>query len=292
MLLKEIKNIFHKELDHQFGKSEVAHFFYYFVEHYLGLPRFHLAIHPQWIITKEEESHFFKGLAELKNGVPVQYILGSTTFMDLRFMVNEHVLIPRPETEELVQWVIEDHKSSKKMLNVLDIGTGSGCIAIALAKYLPSVHVTALDVSKEALAVARYNAKVNKVNMECLEADVRTLEIGEDAYDIIISNPPYVLEKEKPKMQDHVKNAEPALALFVPDLQPLFYYEYIAKVAKKGLRKGGGLYLEINEQFGKEVSKLLTANNLINIEVRQDLHGKDRFIKSEVNQKSDLQGNL
>lgn len=292
MLLKEIKNIFHKELDHQFGKSEVAHFFYYFVEHYLGLPRFHLAIHPQWIITKEEESHFFKGLAELKNGVPVQYILGSTTFMDLRFMVNEHVLIPRPETEELVQWVIEDHKSSKKMLNVLDIGTGSGCIAIALAKYLPSVHVTALDVSKEALAVARYNAKVNKVNMECLEADVRTLEIGEDAYDIIISNPPYVLEKEKPKMQDHVKNAEPALALFVPDLQPLMYYEYIAKVAKKGLRKGGRMYLEINEQFGKEVSKLLRSHNLMNIEVRQDLHGKDRFIKSEVYQKSDLQGNL
>lgn len=292
MLLKEIKDVFHKELDPQFGREEVAHFFYYFVEHYLDLPRFHLAIHPQWIITKEEESHFFKGLSKLKKGVPVQYILGYTTFMDLPFTVNENVLIPRPETEDLVQWILEDHKRSKTTLNVLDIGTGSGCISIALAKYLPNAHVTALDVSKEALAVAKYNAEQNKVNIECLKADVRTLEIVEDAYDIIVSNPPYVLEKEKSKMQDHVKNAEPALALFVPDLQPLLYYEYIAKVAKKALKRGGGLYLEINEQFGKEVSKLLTAHNLINIELRQDFHGKDRFIKSEVNLKSDLQGNL
>jgi release factor glutamine methyltransferase len=151
-----------------------------------------------------------------------------------------------------------------------------------LAKYLPNAHVTALDVSKEALAVAKNNVAKNKVNVECLEADIRSMEIGEDAYDIIVSNPPYVLEKEKLVMQDHVKNAEPALALFVPDLQPLLYYEYIAKVAKKGLRKGGGLYLEINELFGKEVSELLKSYDMTNIEIRQDLHGKDRFIKSGV----------
>jgi len=279
MLLKDIKHIFHQELDIQYGTEEVSHFFYYFLENYLGLPRFHLALHPQWIITKEDESLFFEGLAALKQGKPIQYILGTSSFMDLTFAVNEHVLIPRPETEELVKWVIKDYQKSEANIKLLDIGTGSGCIAIALAKYLLSAEVIAVDISKKALAVAKQNAINNEVNIVFKLADVRSMDIGEQDYDIIVSNPPYVLEKEKALMEKHVKNAEPSLALFVPDKKPLLYYEYLAKVGQKALKKGGTLYLEINEAFGKEVCDLLKNHSFSTIEIRQDLQGKDRFIK-------------
>lgn len=279
MLLKDIKHIFHQELDIQYGTKEVSHFFYYLVESYLGLPRFHLAIHPQWIISKEDESLFFEGLAALKQGKPIQYVLGTTSFLDLTLTVNEHVLIPRPETEELVQWVLKDFQMSEAKIKILDIGTGSGCIAIALAKYLPQAEVSAIDISKDALAVAKQNAIKNKVSVLLKKADVRAMDSSDENYDIIVSNPPYVLEKEKASMQDHVKNSEPSLALFVPDAQPLLYYKYLAKVAQKALKEGGVLYLEINEVFGKEVSDLLKEHSFTNIEIRQDLHGKDRFVK-------------
>jgi len=279
MLLKDIKHIFHQELDIQYGTEEVSHFFYYFLESYLGLPRFHLALHPQWIITKEDESLFFEGLAALKKGKPIQYILGTSSFMDLTLTVNEHVLIPRPETEELVKWVIKDYQKSEAKIKLLDIGTGSGCIAIALAKYLPRAKVIAVDISKKALAVAKQNAIDNEVNILFKQADVRTMDIGEHEYDIIVSNPPYVLEKEKALMEKHVKNAEPSLALFVPDKQPLLYYEFLAKVGQKALKEGGVLYLEINEAYGKEVCDLLKNHSFSRTEIRQDLQGKDRFIK-------------
>lgn len=279
MLLKDIKHIYHQELDIQYGTEEVTHFFYYFVERYLGLPRFHLAMHPQWIITKEDESLFFEGLAALKQGKPIQYILGTASFLDLTLTVNEHVLIPRSETEELVRWIIKDNQKSTSNIKIVDIGTGSGCIAIALAKYLPLAKVTAIDISKKALTVAKQNAKRNEVVVLFKKADVRTMALSEENYDIIVSNPPYVLEREKASMQDHVKNSEPSLALFVPDTQPLLYYEYLAKVAQKALKEGGVLYLEINELFGKEIRELLEEHSFTNIEIRQDLHGKERFIK-------------
>ena len=279
MLLKDIKHIFHQELDIQYGTEEVSHFFYYFLESYLGLPRFHLALHPQWIITKEDESLFFEGLAALKKGKPIQYILGTSSFMDLTLAVNEYVLIPRPETEELVKWVIKDYQKSEANIKLIDIGTGSGCIAIALAKYLPRAKVIAVDISKKALAVAKQNAIDNEVNILFKQADVRNMDIGEHEYDIIVSNPPYVLEKEKALMEKHVKNAEPSLALFVPDKQPLLYYEFLAKVGQKALKEGGVLYLEINEAYGKEVCDLLKNHSFSRTEIRQDLQGKDRFIK-------------
>ncbi|NNJ89815.1 MAG: peptide chain release factor N(5)-glutamine methyltransferase [Eudoraea sp.] len=279
MLLKDIKQIFHQELDLQYGKEEVTHFFYYFVESYLGLPRFHLAIQPQWIITKEEESLFFEGLAALKLGRPIQYVLGTTSFLELTLRVNEHVLIPRPETEELVRWILKDHEGSRSKIKILDIGTGSGCIAIALAKYLPLAEVEAIDISEEALVVAKQNATKNEVTVLFKQADVRDIDIPQKEYDIIVSNPPYVLESEKVSMENHVKNAEPSRALFVPDKHPLLFYEYLAIVAQKALKKGGELYLEINQLYGKEVSDLLKEHGINDIEIRQDLHGKDRFIK-------------
>lgn len=279
MLLKDIKHIFHQELDIQYGTEEVAHFFYYFVESYLGLPRFHLALHPQWNITKEDESLFFEGLAALKRGRPIQYILGTASFLDLTLIVNKHVLIPRPETEELVRWVLKDCQKSEANIKILDIGTGSGCIAIAMAKYLPLAEVSAIDISKEAIDVAKQNAITNNVTVLFKKADVCDMDISKESFDIIVSNPPYVLESERVSMQEHVKNSEPALALFVPDKQPLLYYEYLANLAQKGLKKGGRLYLEVNELFGKEVGVLLKDHSLKDIEIRQDLQGKVRFIK-------------
>ncbi len=279
MLLKDIKHIFHQELDIQYGMEEVSHFFYYLVESYLGLPRFHLAIHPQWIVSKEDESLFFESLAALKQGRPIQYILGTTTFMDLTLKVTDDVLIPRPETEDLVRWILEDNPKSVSGIRILDIGTGSGCIAIALAKYLPGTQVSAVDISEKALVVAKQNAKMNGVVVLFQQADVRSMDLGDDKYDIIVSNPPYVLESEKLEIKEHVKNSEPSLALFVPDKQPLLYYEYLAEVAEKSLKSGGSLYLEINEKFGKQLSDLLKEHMLTNIELRKDLYGKDRFIK-------------
>jgi len=281
VLLKEIKHIFHRELDHRYGRDEVEHFFYHFVEFYLGQPRFHLALQPDWIITKEEEGVFFRGLAALKQGQPLHYILGVKNFMDLTLKVNQHVLIPRPETEELVHRILEDFKGLEKPLNILDIGTGSGCIAIALAKYLPQASVIATDLSSKALQLARVNARENDVNVTFLESDMRTMELEKGTYDIIVSNPPYVLERERLEMEEHVKDAEPSMALFVPDETPLLFYEYIAKAAEKGLVDGGTLYLEINQKFGEETIDLLKNHNFKNIELSRDLHGNDRFVRAQ-----------
>lgn len=281
VLLKEIRHIFHKELDHQYGREEVEHFFHHFVEHYLGQPRFHLAMHPNWIISREEEGEFFRGLAALRQGQPLHYVLGSKVFMDLNFRLNKHVLIPRPETEELVRLVIARHQEDRPPLRILDLGTGSGCIAISLAKYLPQAEVFAIDISGKALNLARENASANDVSVQFSESDMTHMEIETEFYQIIISNPPYVLEEEKALMDPHVKDAEPATALFVPDDRPLLFYEYITGAARKGLAEGGHLYLEINQRFGQEVKDLLSEVGFTEVEVLKDLHGHDRFVKAK-----------
>ncbi|MBT8281470.1 MAG: peptide chain release factor N(5)-glutamine methyltransferase [Muriicola sp.] len=280
MLLKEIKHVFHKELDQRYGSDEVDHFFYHFIEHYLGLPKFHLALQPEWIITKEEEGVFFRGLSALKQGQPLQYVLGITSFMDLPIKVNNNVLIPRPETEELVRAIIEDYKDFSTALRVLDIGTGSGCIALSLSKYLPMAIVKGIDLSPGALKTARENARLNELDVEFVESDIRTMNLPEESYDIIVSNPPYVLDMEKSAMEEHVKEAEPSMALFVPDDTPLVFYKYIVSEARKALVKGGAIYLEINQRFGNEVSNLLEDHKFESIELSKDLYGRDRFVKA------------
>ncbi|SMP23223.1 release factor glutamine methyltransferase [Muriicola jejuensis] len=281
LLLKEIRHIFHKELDRQYGRQEVEHFFHHFVEHYLDQPRFVLVLHPNWSLSKDEEGTFFRGLAALKQGQPLHYIVGSKVFMDLKFRLNEHVLIPRPETEEMVRHIIEHHRNDPPRLRIMDLGTGSGCIAISLAKYLPQAEVSAIDISGKALRLASENAWENKVRVNFSEMDMTKMELEEDSYEVIVSNPPYVMEKEKAGMQSHVKDAEPALALFVPDERPLLFYEYIAKVAQKGLTDGGSLYLEINRQFGEEVKKLLEDSGFTKVEVIPDMHGHDRIVRAK-----------
>lgn len=283
MILKDIKNIFHIELDTLYGKEEVAHFFYMLIEHYLGLERFVLAIDPNITVSKDEEKILFEGLSQLKLERPIQYIIGMAQFMDLQLKVDENVLIPRPETEELVRWILKDLAKVKKPIKILDIGTGSGCIAIALAKNLPNAVVAASDISGKALKVAEFNARLHEVDILFMEADMRSMQVKKGDYSIIVSNPPYVLESEKTAIRNHVKNREPAGALFVPDETPLLCYEYILKVAKIGLKPGGTLYLEINQDLGKDTILLLEDQKFSEIELRKDMFGKDRMVKAKWN---------
>ena len=288
MLLREIKNIFHQELDDLYGKEEVSSFFHLLTEHYFGLERFVLAIQPDLVIDKDQETILFKALADLKLEKPVQYITGSAPFLELDFKVNEHVLIPRPETEELVRWILDDVKTRKEPLTVLDMGTGSGCIPISLAKNLEQAQVQALDISKEALEVARENAMTHGVQVDFFQADILNLDFLSDTeqsqglkatYDIIVSNPPYVRELEKKAMRNNVLKNEPNIALFVPDEDPLKFYRAIVNFASERLNAKGVLYLEINQYLGKEMVDLLAASHFELIELRKDLFGKDRMLK-------------
>jgi len=282
MLLKEIKKVFHTELDAIYGKEEVSSFFYLLIEHYLGLERFILAVQPELIITKEKESPLFEALSKLKLQVPIQYIIGKTHFMDLDFVVNKNVLIPRPETEELVRWVLDDFSTVKSDLKILDIGTGSGCIAVSLAKNLPKAKVYAIDVSEEALVVVKETAKLNGVEIYFINADILEVNDLDDKFDIIISNPPYVRMLEKQEMKNNVLDNEPELALFVADDNPLIFYKKIIELAAKNLIDKGVLYFEINQYLGKETQSLLEATNFSEIELRKDFFGNDRMLKGKI----------
>nr|WP_293301049.1 peptide chain release factor N(5)-glutamine methyltransferase [Allomuricauda sp.] len=307
MLLQEVKTIFHKELDGIYPKEEVDAFFYRCIEHYLGLERFVLVVHPNTTVTKEDEQPLFEALAQLKQERPLQYILGTAHFMDMEFAVNGDVLIPRPETEELVQWIMDDVKNQKSErehrtseIRILDIGTGSGCIAIALAKYIPTAKVYALDISEKALKVARKNAEANSVDVTFLKQSILEPELAlelvlapelalgpelalELEFDIVVSNPPYVRELEKKEIKKNVAGHEPHLALFVPNEDPLLFYRAIAHFANKNLTKNGSLYLEINQYLGVETQALLKAHNFSEIELRKDIFGNDRMIKANPN---------
>lgn len=284
MLLREIKSIFHKELDHSYPKEEVDSFFYLLVEHYLKLERFVLALTPNLTLTKEEEQPLFEALTQLRLARPIQYIVGTAFFMDMDFKVNENVLIPRPETEELVRWVLTDLRSTeqvqpKEKLNILDIGTGSGCIAVSLAKNLPDAEVLALDISGKALQIAEQNALHNKVSVTFLQEDILVLDSLDIKFDAMVSNPPYVRELEKKDMHKNVTDYEPIGALFVSDENPLQFYEAIASFAMNNLREGGSLYLEINQYLSKETEQLLKTHNFSEIELRKDIFGKYRMVK-------------
>ena len=278
MLLREIKNIFHSELDVLYGKDEVASFFYLLIEHYFDLERFVLAIQPELVIEKEQETIIFKALSELKLERPIQHIIGSSYFMDLDFKVNSHVLIPRPETEELVRWIIEDSEKAEKPLTILDMGTGSGCIPISLDKNLPNVIVHGLDISSDALEVAQENNKTHGRKVVFFQADILNLDY-KGTYDIIVSNPPYVRELEKAELQNNVIDHEPSIALFVPDEDPLKFYRAIINFASRNLNDKGSLYLEINQYLSNEMIALLKKYEFHTIILKQDMFGNDRMLK-------------
>ena len=285
MKLKDIQDIFHKELDAIYGLDEVNSFFYLLIEAYRNFSRIQLALDPEFTITKQESETLFDALEKLKEEEPIQYILGETEFYGLPFKVSQYTLIPRPETEELVQWIIESVTTNdiEKPLNILDVGTGSGCIAIALAKHLPEAKVYALDVSDEALKIAKQNADLNKVTIHCIEKDILEVETyvldGCIQFDIIVSNPPYVRNLEKEAMKANVLQHEPHLALFVDDNNPLQFYKAISEFAVNNLTKKGLLFFEINEYLGTEMKHLFEANQFKSIALKQDIFGKDRMMK-------------
>ena len=282
MLLQEIKILFHKELDVIYPTTEVDSFFYRMIEHYLGLERFILALEPQTVVSKEDEQPLFEGLAKLRLQQPLQYILGTSYFFDSEFIVNKNVLIPRPETEELVQWIIAEIGNWKSEIRILDIGTGSGCIAISLAKNVPNAKVYALDVSEEALNVAKENALKNDVTIEFIQANILELECLNENFDVIVSNPPYVRALEKEMMSSNVKEEEPSLALFVSDEKPLIFYDKITQLAKQSLNFNGVLYFEINQYLGNETKQLLEDENFSEIELRKDMFGNNRMLKGKI----------
>ena len=277
MRLKDIQGEFHEQLDIIYGKEEVDSFFFMLIDFYFNVSRIQLAVNSDAVATDSDK--ILKALKLLKQHKPIQYIIGETEFYGLTFHVNEGVLIPRTETEELVECVIKQ-TSKNNPIKILDIGTGSGCIAISIAKNLPNAKVYALDVSKKALDIAKRNASINKVEIEFIEADILNTEtIADLKFDVIVSNPPYVREKEKPLMKPNVLENEPHLALFVKDEKPLVFYEAITQFAVSNLVETGGLYFEINEYLGSDMIDLLKSNGFRNIELKQDIFKKDRMIK-------------
>ncbi|RBQ07730.1 peptide chain release factor N(5)-glutamine methyltransferase [Pedobacter miscanthi] len=222
-------------------------------------------------------------LNDLQIGKPIQHILEEAHFYGLVFKVNEHVLIPRPETEELVDWIISVCSSqlTAKEFKILDIGTGSGCIPITLKKHLPNAGLSTLDVSSEAIAVAKQNAQRIGAEIDFITADVLTFQ-SKEKFDVIVSNPPYIRDLEKKEMHDNVLLHEPHLALFVNDDNPLIFYKAIADFAKTNLKSNGHLFFEINEYLGKETVEMLKDKEFIDIELRKDMQGKDRMIKAGI----------
>ena len=297
MTLKGLQNHFLNGLHHLYPKEEVNSFFYLLAEYRLKLSRVKIALHPDVEIQKNDLDFFLNAFAELQQERPIQYIIGETEFYNLLFKITEDVLIPRPETEELVDWVLNevgsrkpDDRSENPKLKILDIGTGSGCIAVSLAKHLPNAEIYALDVSENALKVAKENAQLNDVKINFIQQDILKTPVilstptviekeKSILFDIIVSNPPYVRELEKHEIKKNVLNNEPHLALFVKDDNPLLFYDTIAGIAKQQLTKKGMLFFEINQYLGNKTVIFLKTKGFQNIELRKDLFGNDRMIK-------------
>ena len=280
MLLRDLRNLFHKDLNSVYPEAEIDSILDILLEHYMGIGRFILALQPRYSLTKEEEQPLIEALTRLLDEEPVQYITGTAHFFGLDLKVNPNVLIPRPETEDLIRWILQDIKDHKQELKILDVGTGSGNIAISLAKQLPAAEVHALDISAEALETAKMNSETNEVSVKFIQGDIRNLDQLNGPFDIIVSNPPYVRISERRMMKDNVKKYEPWEALFVPDEAPLLFYELLSKFGKKNLVSGGALYLEINQYLGPEVQGLLSEGDYKNIELKSDIFGKDRMVKA------------
>jgi release factor glutamine methyltransferase len=261
-----------------YPENEIRNISYLVAEQLLNYSKIDFHLKDQEPISPESAEKFRQALIRLKNWEPVQYIVGATEFYGLPFRVDRRVLIPRPETEELVEWIIREN--SRKPVSILDIGTGSGCIAVTIAKNLPQAKVSACDISEAALALAGVNAEINRTAVRFFHMDVLNGNVHvPEKMDVIVSNPPYVRHREKSLMRRNVLDYEPEHALFVPDENPLVFYRSIALMGRKYLNDGGKLYMEINEQFPAELGRLLENTGYYGIEVRKDMAGKPRMIK-------------
>ena len=281
MKINQLQTLFHKELASLFPKTEIDSFYNILVEHKLGMTRIDRAMQPQFELNREQTSYFTRTIEALRNETPVQYITGTSHFYGSTFNVNSNVLIPRPETEDLVSWILEDIRKEAK-IDILDIGTGSGCIAISLAKNLKNATVWALDFSEDAIQTAKVNALANKVDIQFLQQDILKTHELDKSFDIIVSNPPYVRELEKKEIQKNVLAYEPHSALFVEDTNPLIFYDKITTLAGKHLNPNGKLYFEINQYLATEMMEMLRNKGFTKNELRKDIFGNDRMTKSMV----------
>ncbi|MBV7441748.1 peptide chain release factor N(5)-glutamine methyltransferase [Weeksellaceae bacterium TAE3-ERU29] len=265
MTIQDIKNKFERGLKDKYSKAEIDVIFYSLAEKYLRKDKsiIRLALHESWSEIEESKLLFDLALFDLQKGKPYQYVLGECDFMGNQLYINQNVLIPRPETEELIEWVIEDYKLEKTDFsgNIIDIGTGSGAIAIALKKNFPNTKVYALDISKEALEVAKRNAAINQVKIEFIQFDILQNDYSDlPKFDLIVSNPPYIPEKEKEIMQPEVVNNEPHKALFVPNEEPLLFYKKIKDFSVENLNTNGRIYLEIHQDLKEETEKVFKSD--------------------------------
>jgi release factor glutamine methyltransferase len=260
--------------------NEIQALVNWLLEYYFQLNRPRILANQSLDIQEDKLKKYNLALQRLAKNEPIQYILGETEFYGRKFFVNPSVLIPRPETEELVEWICQDYKSHLQTFNMLDIGTGSGCISVNLALELPHSQVFALDISKDALAVAHNNARLNQASINFIEGDILQNPRFEFTFTVIVSNPPYVRETEKKEMQANVLDFEPHLALFVEDEKPLMFYEAIARFAQAHLIEGGSLYVEINEALGQDTVQLFEKQGFINTQLKRDLRGKARMVKA------------
>ena len=281
MLFKVYKSTFLQELSSLYDEKEIESFFYIVLECFHNKKRIDLALNPEMEMDAMQLLRWESVLSELKKEKPIQYIVGATEFYGLPFLVNGNTLIPRPETEELVEWILESTKYEiqSTRFRILDIGTGSGCIAISLAKNLPNAQVSAIDVSEKAFATANRNAEINEVNVDFILKNILETEDLNEQFDIIVSNPPYVRNLEKAEIKPNVLEFEPHLALFVDDNDALLFYRKIAQLAMKNLSENGQLYFEINQYLGKETVKLLEILGFKNIILKKDIYGNDRMIR-------------
>ena len=281
MSLNEIKQALKKQLAGQFESVELGPILSILIEHVTGWDQMQQVVHKDNSITEEQALAFETAATELVAGKPIQYITGKTWFMGEPYIVNEQVLIPRPETEELVDWVIEYAAIKGKALRILDIGTGSGCIAIAIKKALPEATVAAIDISPSAIKIAATNATALKADIEFTSLDILNTAFLPGQYDVIVSNPPYIPMGEMKNMDLQVTDHEPNIALFVPDEDPLVFYKAIARLAKLHLSPNGQLFFEIHYDQGDAMIKLLDEMHF-HAELRTDLFGKDRMVRASL----------
>jgi release factor glutamine methyltransferase len=286
MKVNEVRQWFREELSSLYEADELDEILFLVMEEVMPATirtKTDLIIKKNEIISDSEQKRLEKIISELKLNKPVQYILGYAWFDGMKLFVNESVLIPRPETEELVASIISQISNLKHPISILDIGTGSGCIAIALKKNIPQANVFALDISEKAIEVASKNAKANHAEINFILDDVfklQTLNNELPTLDIIVSNPPYVLHSDKSTLQARVMEHEPHLALFAGEEDALIYYRAIADMTVRFLKPGGMLFFEIHETKGNEIKEFLTAKGFKDVETRKDMSGKDRMVKA------------
>jgi len=287
MKLAELAFLYQEKLSTLYDEDEVQSLFLMALNEVISYKKTDYIINKEVLVPDAALLKLNNILLALSNGKPIQYIIGHAEFYGLQFKVNSSVLIPRPETEELVEWILSSRRDEQSPVftsaNILDIGTGSGCIAIALKKHLPKALVSAVDISPTALATAKENALLNNVGVDFIEDDILNHSAFDNLkFDVIVSNPPYIKEDEKVEMHQNVLANEPHTALFVSNEKPLIFYEAIADFAFAHLKKEGSLFFEINANLAMETIRMLASKGFSDIVLKKDMQGKDRMLSAKL----------